>query len=181
MEEAKLEANEERLKFQKQNDELHRNNTKLHEENLKLSRHLINVKSDSKTKERTLNKRIEDLTNENNKLKSDGGNQKKRKYNQPDKINTIGNLNKNFNSLEIVIENDDKEGCRKLLDKIKNENLTHRFKKETVLHLAAITGSTEIFQMIINMVEDKSPKDLAGFTPLHKAAMYGYEEINKIK
>ena len=54
MEEAKLEANEERLKFQKQNDELHRKNSKLQEENLKLSRHLMNVKSGSKTKESTL-------------------------------------------------------------------------------------------------------------------------------
>ena len=123
LEDAKLEETKGRLKFQNQvaelkkensglqgkNSDLLGKNSELQGENLKLTRHVKDIKSDSKIKERTLNKRIEELTNEVDNLKSDGRNHKKRKYNQTDKINAIENLNKDFNSLEIMIENDDRD------------------------------------------------------------------------
>ena len=50
----------------------------------------------------------------------------------------------------------------------------------TPLHRAAFDGFLEIFKLIFENVEEKSPRDSGeGFTPLHYAAMYGHLEICK--
>ena len=51
----------------------------------------------------------------------------------------------------------------------------------TPLHIAAIKGRVEIFKVIVNNIEDLSPKMNDGkTTPLHYAIKYGHEEIHKM-
>ena len=50
---------------------------------------------------------------------------------------------------------------------------------ETVLHLAAEAGHLDIFKMIYEMVDEKSPTTEYGYTPIHKAAKSGHMEICK--
>ena len=187
LEEAKSEAIQESLKYQKQNTELLKEvsvlqgkNSGLQEENIKLNKHLKDIKTDSKTKERILNKRIEELTKEVNQLMSQGGVPKKRKCSEG-KINVrqVLELEKNDLFVKKVIEDDDKARFKRFLDKVEIKNPVFS-NGMTALHVAAKLGRTEIFKIINAEVEDKNPKETVfGSTPLHQAARNGHKEIVK--
>jgi ankyrin repeat protein len=54
------------------------------------------------------------------------------------------------------------------------------YKKEfgmTPLHIAAVTGNLELWNLIISHVVDKNPKSTNGWTPLHLAAANGHLKI----
>ena len=85
----------------------------------------------------------------------------------------------NYNLLIKAIEKNDKETCKKILDKAQNKNTKGGFGW-TPLHEAADRGHAEVVKMLLEVAKDKHPKDNMGWTPLHKAAWSGHPEIVKM-
>ena len=159
MEEAKNEAEKRSLNFQKQNLELQKQNSELQEEKWKLTQHLKDLRSDSKATNRTLNQKIEELNTtkttlnerieilneEVNQLKSEGMNPSKKQKVATGRINPKGIsllantkavVLENYNLLIKAIEKNDKETCKKILDKAQNKNQKYEFGWTTLQEAA---------------------------------------------
>ena len=164
LEEAKNEAEERSLKFQKQNVDLQaeisdvknenldlrKENFKFREENLQLSRHLKDLQKNTEIKEKTSNKRIEELTKENKNLNSEEGNPKRRK---------IANKN-DITALHQAASKGNAKSVKKLLTEIGDRNARNK-SGLTPLHKAALNGHTNIIKLIFDVVDEKS--EILGF------------------
>ena len=71
--------------------------------------------------------------------------------------------------------------CEQILDNYKGTSpgCDRDLMKSTPLHYAAEKGNTDIVKMLLDIVDDKNPKNTGGSTPLHYAAKFGHVEIYK--
>ena len=53
-------------------------------------------------------------------------------------------------------------------------------KNSTLLHVAALVGNSQIFQLLIHNVTEKMPIDGGGRNPLHFSALKGHFSVSKI-
>ena len=53
-------------------------------------------------------------------------------------------------------------------------------KNSTLLHVAALVGNSQIFQLLIRNVTEKMPIDGGGRNPLHFSALKGHFNVSKI-
>ena len=53
-------------------------------------------------------------------------------------------------------------------------------KNSTLLHVAALVGNSQIFQLLIHNVTEKMPIDGGGRNPLHFSALKGHFNVSKI-